>query len=70
MEYQKVTNFLDNPPNQSSKFRTKNWIEINDQSRGAYNTNSHIRLLKSSLFKIEEYIKSLRLWNNNTNNIK
>ena len=45
---------LDNIPNQFSKFRTKNLIEINDQSRGVSNTNSDIRfkttLLKSSLW--------------------
>ena len=44
---------LDNKPNQLSKFTTKTWIEINDQSRGVYNTNSHIRfkttMLKSTL---------------------
>ena len=44
---------LDNTSNQLFKFRTKNWIEINDQSREVYNTNSDIRLkttmLKSSL---------------------
>ena len=53
MEYQKIINLLDNTSNQLSKFRTKNWIEINDQSRGVYNTNSDIRfkttMLKSSL---------------------
>ena len=53
MEYQKIINLLYNTPNQLSKFRTKNWIEINDQSRGVYNTNSDIRfkttMLKSSL---------------------
>ena len=56
MEYQKIINLLDNTPNQLSIFRTKNWIEINDQSRqsrGVYNTNSDIRfkttMLKSSL---------------------
>ena len=53
MEYQKKINLLDNTPKQLSKFRTKNWIEINDQSRGAYNTNSDSRfkttMLKSSL---------------------
>ena len=53
MEYQKMTNLLGNTSNQLSKFRTKNWIEINDQSRGVYNTNSDIRfkttMLKSSL---------------------
>ena len=35
------------------KLEKKNWIEINDQSRGVYNTNSDIRfkttMLKSSL---------------------
>ena len=53
MEYQKIINLLDNTPNQLSKFRTKNWIEINDQSRGVYNVDSDIRfktaMLKSSL---------------------
>ena len=27
-ECQKIINLLDNTPNQLSKFRTKNWIEI------------------------------------------
>ena len=44
---------LDNTPNQLSKFKTKNWIEINDQSREVYNINGDIRfkttMLKSSL---------------------
>ena len=46
-------NLLDKTGNQISKFKTKNCIEINDQSRGVYNTNSDIRfkttMLKSSL---------------------
>ena len=33
-------NLLDNTQNQPSKFRTKIWIEINDDARGRYNTNS------------------------------
>ena len=53
MESQKIINLLENTSNQPSKFRTKNWIEINDQSRGVYNTNSDIRfktiMLKLSL---------------------
>ena len=53
MEYRKTINLLDNTSNQLSQFRTKNWIEINDESRGLYNTNSDIRfktaILKSSL---------------------
>ena len=33
-------NFLDNTPSQPTKFRTKNWIEINDDACGMYNTKS------------------------------
>ena len=40
MEYQKK--FLDNTPNQQTKYRTTNWVEINEDTRGTYNTNSHI----------------------------
>ena len=50
MEYQKVLNLLDNTPNQLSKFRNNSWIEINDQSRGVYNTNSDIRF-KTTMLK-------------------
>ena len=39
MEYQKIINLLDNTPNQPFKFRTKNWVEINDDAQGTYNTN-------------------------------
>ena len=54
MEYQKRANLIDDDaPNQPSKFRTRNWVEINDESRGAYNVNSQIKfqttMLKSSL---------------------
>ena len=53
MEYQKIANLLDNASNQTSKFETKNWVEINDESRGVYTTVSDIRfkttMLRSSL---------------------
>ena len=53
MEYQKIANLTDDTSNQPSKFRTRNWVEINDESRGAYNVNSQIKfkttMLKSSL---------------------
>ena len=42
MEYQKIINLLDNTMNQPSKFRTRNWVEINDESKGKYD-NSNIR---------------------------
>ena len=41
-------------PNQPSKFRTKDWFEINDDTHGRYNIDNQIKLkssmLKSSLF--------------------
>ena len=54
MEYQKIANFLDDAsPNQPSKFKTKNWVKENDESRGTYNVNSQIKfkttMLKASL---------------------
>ena len=53
MECQKIANLIDDASNQPSKFRTKNWVEINDESRGTYNDNSQIEfktaMLRSSL---------------------
>ena len=40
MEYQKLINLLDNTPYQPSKFRTKNWVRINDESRGTCDINN------------------------------
>ena len=53
MEYQEVANLIDDSSSQPSKFGTKNWVEINDESRGTYNVNNQIKfkttMLKSSL---------------------
>ena len=49
MEHQKIINLLDNTPNQPTQLRTENWVEINDESRGTYNTNSQIRFETSML---------------------
>ena len=43
MEYQKISNLIDDVSNQPSKFRTKNWVETNDESRGTYNVNSPMK---------------------------
>ena len=44
---------IDDASNQSSNFRTKNWVEINHESKGTYIVNSHIKfkitMLKCSL---------------------
>ena len=43
MNYRKLINLLDDTTNQPSKFRTRNWVEINDESQRMYNVNSDIR---------------------------
>ena len=44
---------LNDASNKPSKFRTRNWVEINDDIRGAYSPNKQIRfktaMLRSSL---------------------
>ena len=43
MEYQKIIHMFDNTPNQPTKFITKNWVEVNDESCETYNVNSQIK---------------------------
>ena len=53
MEYQKIANLLENVPNQPSRFRARNWFEINDQSRGTYTSNDirfKTTMLRSNLW--------------------
>ena len=52
MEYQKIANLLESTSDNPSKFKTRNWVEINDESRGNY-ANSDIR------FKITMFRSSL-----------
>ena len=54
MEYHKMINLLDDTTNQPSKFRTKNWVEINDESRRTYNANCDIKL-KTSMIRSNLY---------------
>ena len=53
MEYQKIANLLDATLNQPSKFRTRNWVDINDESRGTYASNDikfKTTMLRSNLY--------------------
>ena len=52
MEYQKIMNFLDNTPNQPTKFKSKNWVQITNNLRGRYNTNSRIKFKTSMLGQV------------------
>ena len=47
MDYQKIINLLDDTLNQPSKFRTRNWVEINAEPRGTHNANRGIRFTTS-----------------------
>ena len=39
MGYQNLANLLNDASDQPSKFRTRNWAEINDESRETYTSN-------------------------------
>ena len=61
MEYQKIENLFNNMLDQQSKYRTKNWVEINDKSKKSYNSNGDIRfkttMLRSNLSNyVDAYI--------------
>ena len=49
MEYQTIVTLLEKTPNQTSKFGTKNLIEINDDLRETYNNSSQIKFKTSML---------------------
>ena len=49
MEYQKIAYLLESTSDNLSKFRTRNWVEINDESRGNY-ANRDIRF-KTTMFR-------------------
>ena len=53
MEYQKIANLLNDEPSKPSKFKARNWMEIDDEARGTYSPNKQIEfktsMLRSSL---------------------
>ena len=49
MEYQKISNLLNDELSQPSKFRARNWVEINDEVRGTYSPNKQIKFKTSML---------------------
>ena len=58
MKYQKIANLLESISDNPSKFRTRNWVEINDESRGNY-ANSDIRFKTTMLrFNLCDYADS------------
>ena len=77
MEYQKIILLLDNTRNQPSKFKTKNWVEINDESWGTYNKDNQIKFktptLRSRLCDYRDaYILvngTITVWNNSAKDV-
>ena len=51
MEYQKIINLVDDTTNQPSIFRTRIWVEINDESRRLYNNNDNNIKSKASMLR-------------------
>ena len=49
MKYQKMINLLENTPNKAGKFKTNNWVEMNDE-QGTYNKDNQI-IFKTSMFR-------------------
>ena len=48
-KYQKIINLANNTPNQSSKFRTRNWVEIHDESQRTCNVSNQIKFKTSRI---------------------
>ena len=58
MEYRKIANLLESTSDNLSKFRTRKWVEINDESRGNY-ANSDIRFKTTMLMSnLCDYVDS------------
>ena len=49
MEYQKIAHLLNDGSSKPSKFKTRNWVEINDEARGTYSPNKQIKFKTSML---------------------
>ena len=64
MEYQKIINLLDNTPNQPPNFKTKNWVKINDKTRGTYNEDNQIRF-KTSMLRPSYVITAIHIYLSN-----
>ena len=67
MENQKIANLLESTSDNPSKFRTRDWVEINDESRGNY-ANRDIRFKTTmSRSNLCDYADSHILQRNNSN---
>ena len=70
----KIANLIDDTSNQPSKFRIKNWVEMNDESRETYIVNNQIKfktaMIKSGFKRVinrNKYLSKSRLLKINSN---
>ena len=56
-----MINLLDDKTNQPSKFRTRNWVEINNESLGTYNESNQIKF-KTSMTRSNLCDLVMRTW--------
>ena len=58
MKNQKIVNLLDDTTNQPSKFRTRNWVEINNGSKGSYDNSKFIYQISVTMSNLCDYSDS------------
>ena len=56
MEYQKIKTLLGKTPYCPFKFRTRNWVKVNDDMRTTYRTNSQV-IFKTTMLKKQQIEK-------------
>ena len=49
MEYQKIANLLNDVSKKPSKFRSRNWVDVNDDVRGEYSSDKQSRFKMTML---------------------
>ena len=58
MKYQKIIKLLDETKNQLCEFRTKYWVQTNDEGRRTYNAGNEIKfktsMIRSNLFNYSD----------------
>ena len=64
MEYQKIINLLDDAPNQPSKFGTRDWVKIKDESRWTYVDDD----INNNSINNNNINNKNNIYNNNNNN--
>ena len=55
MQYKKIMNYLDKTNNQPSKLKTKNYVEVNDESRRRYNTGGKMKFKTTMLNAFDQF---------------